>query len=59
MFFLFFSRGKKNQPQPLAVLPPEEPSTSIQIDRTESDDEEMGFFSEDVSALLLLMESLE
>ena len=61
---VFYSRGKKtpNLSSLLAASSPrtEEPSTSTQMDRLESDDEEiMGFFSEDVSSLLLLMESLE
>ena len=62
----FYSRGKKTQLPGISSLlatsspPTEEPSTSTQMDRLESDDEEnMGFFSEDVSSLLLLMESLE
>ena len=61
---VFYSRGKKTPSLSslLAASSPrtEEPSTSTQMDRLESDDEEiMGFFSEDVSSLLLLMESLE
>ena len=61
---VFYSRGKKT-PSLSSLLAAssqrtEEPSTSTQMDRLESDDEEiMGFFSEDVSSLLLLMESLE
>ena len=58
--FGFYSRGKKTQLASILSPPTEEPSTSTQVDRSESDDEEsMGFFSEDVSSLLLLMESLE
>ena len=58
--FVFYSTGKKTQLPSILSPPTEEPSTSTQMDRSESDDgESMGFFSEDVSSLLLLMESLE
>ena len=58
--FVFYSRGKKTQLASILSPPTEEPPTSTQVDRSESGDEEsMGFFSEDVSLLLLLMESLE
>ena len=43
--FVFYSRGKKTQLPSILFPPTEEPSTSTQMDRSESDDEEsMGFF---------------